>query len=140
MKKIKYLLVIVLSLFLVTACTSTKEVDCNCNNEKPQEVDPNKDLIGKEFTRTYMVYNIAESNDYNYLYLTIRQFQSEEIETVKVKRSDFDNSKEDVYYEIKFKIKDNSIKDNIKSIFENTEIVKATITDKTGLEQVNEDF
>ena len=34
-----------------------------------------------KFTQTYHVANIEESNDYNYLYLTVRQFQFEEIAT-----------------------------------------------------------
>ena len=140
MKKIKYLVFIGLILVTMTGCVSTKETECTCNCEEIKEVDPNRQLEGKEFTRTYMIYNVAESNDYEHLYLTIRQFQAEEIETVQVKRKDFDVVKEDVYYEIKFKITSNDIEDNIKSIFENTEIVKASETSKTGLEQVNEDF
>ena len=41
----------------------------------------------KEFIRTYKILNIAPSNDENYLYLTIRQFQAEEVETVKISKN-----------------------------------------------------
>lgn len=38
------------------------------------------------FIKTYNILNMIDSNDENYIYLTIRQFQEEEIKTVKVEK------------------------------------------------------
>ena len=73
-----------------------------------------------------------------YMYITIREFQKDEIETVKVDKELFKQVEVGDNYEILFKIKDNRIKDNIKSIFYNSEIVKVEKTDKNGLEQLSE--
>ena len=73
-----------------------------------------------------------------YMYITIREFQKDEIETVKVDKELFKQVEVGDNYEILFKIKNNRIKDNIKSIFYNSEIVKVEKTDKNGLEQLSE--
>ena len=90
------------------------------------------------FTRTYQVLNIAESNDQNYLYLTIRQFQVDEVVTVKVKRNLANTTEVNKYYEFSFENADNEIEDNIDSIFENATLKDITETDKIGLEQVQD--
>jgi len=135
------------SLLLLTGCNdkcekcekcecekeTIKDCICNCVNEPII----NEDLVGKTFTKTYKIYNIADSNDYNYIYITVREFQGEEIETVKVERELFETLEEE-YYEFTFKITDGRITENIKNIFEYTELLSATKTDKTGLEQIND--
>ena len=113
-----------------------KEKSENDNNNKNND----KDLINHTFTRTYNINHIAYSNDYNYLYITIREFQGEEIETVKVLREKFENANTGDNYEITFKINNNGIEDNLKSIFANSEVIKANKTDKTGLEQIYENI
>ena len=95
-----------------------------------------KNLIGKSFIRTYQIHYIAKSNDYDYLYITIRAFQDEEIETVKVKRKMFIDAKEEDIYEITFKITNNNIKDTIKSIWDNTDITDAQKTNKVRMELI----
>lgn len=144
MKKLVFTTMIVVFVFSMTACSinindGPEKYECDCEKNEPT-AKIKKGLIGKEFTRTYRIEHVAESNEYEYLYITIRQFQSEEIETVKVNRKDFEDVKVEDYYEIKFEIKNDDIEDNIKSIFENTKVVKAEKTDKTGLQQINEDF
>lgn len=115
------------------------EVKQNKKENKKEEKNKNKkDLIGKSFIRTYNINHIAPSNDFDYLYITIRMFQDEEIETVKVKRSLFENAKAGDNYEIEFVVTNNDIKENIKSIFENSEIISVEKTDKTGLNQIIE--
>lgn len=111
----------------------TKEDEPKINDNQNK-----KDLIGHTFTRTYNINHIAPSNDFDYIYITIREFQNEEIETVKVKRSLFEDALVNDNWEITFKITNNSIEDNLKSIFSNTEVIEAKKTDKTGLEQVSD--
>ena len=116
-----------------------KCVNIEINNEDTKEDEPQeKNLINHTFTRTYHINYITDSNDYEYLYITIREFQNEEVETVKINKNEFDNIQVGDNWEITFKIINNDIEDNIKSIFKNCEIITAKKTDKIGLEQVSD--
>ena len=90
------------------------------------------------FTKTYNVVNVADSNDENYLYLTIRQFQDEEVKTVKVQRSLANTVEKENNYEFTFQYTNNIAEDNIESIFANTMLIAIKKTDKQGLEQVQD--
>ena len=92
------------------------------------------------FTKTYNVLNIADSIDGNYLYLTIRQFQVDEVETVKVLTSLASSVEVNKNYEFTFKYTNKKIEDNIKSIFENAMLEVINETNKTGLEQVQDEI
>lgn len=96
------------------------------------------ELAGESFIETYNVLHIAESNSEEYIYLTVRQFQAEEIETVKVQRSLASKVEVDKYYEFTFIYTESLVEDNIKSIFENTILSSIVETDKMGLEQIND--
>lgn len=88
----------------------------------------------KTFTRTYNVLNVADSDNEAYLYLTIRQFQIEEIETVKVSRNLAPNIEEGHNYEFTFEYIENKGED-LKSIFNNYKLISIHETNKIGLEQ-----
>lgn len=90
------------------------------------------------FTKTYNVVNVADSNDENYLYLTIRQFQDEKVKTVKVQRSLANTVEKENNYEFTFQYTNNIPEDNIESIFANTMLIAIKKTDKQGLEQVQD--
>lgn len=85
------------------------------------------------FTQTYHVLNVAESNNENYIYLTLRKFQAEEVETVKVYKSIAADMKVDKNYEFTFKYQKGTVEDNIKSIFQHAQIISIKETGKTGL-------
>ncbi len=112
---------------------------CNNSNKEVKKEDiENKNTIDlKEFIRTYHILNVAESNDSNYIYLTIRQFQDEEVQTVKVERKLCPNIAEGKNYE--FTIEPNyRLEDNILSIFNNSTILSIKETNKMGLEQIQD--
>lgn len=120
-------------------CINVKVENIDTKEDEPTKENlEKKDLKNHTFTRTYNIKNIAYSNSEEFIYITIREFQAEEIETVKVKTAVFKDANVGDNWEIKFKITNNDIEDNIKSIFANTEIVSAKKTDKTGLEQVSD--
>lgn len=101
------------------------------------EVENKNTIDLNSFVRTYNILNVAESNDNNYIYLTIRQFQDEEVQTVKVEKKLCPNVVEGKNYE--FTIKPNyRVEDNILSIFSNSKILEIKETDKVGLEQIQE--
>ena len=130
-----YLVLIVSSLVIFNDFKSEK-VETVVENE---ETIFNNTLENKDdFTKTYNVLNLAESDDENYLYLTIKQFQNDEVETVKVLKSLANGVEANKNYEFTFQYGNENIEDNIKSIFENATLVQIKETDKTGLEQVQD--
>ena len=90
------------------------------------------------FTRTYLILDTSDSNDGNYIYLTLREFQDEEVVTVKVDRDLVSEIVEDTYYEFKFGSVGKSDNTDIKTIFESNLLLMITATEKTELEQINE--
>lgn len=98
----------------------------------------NSNTQSTTFTKTYNVLKVADSNDENYLYLTIRQFQEEEVKTVKVQRSLANSVEKENSYEFTFQYTDNIVEDNIESIFANTVLIAIKKTDKQGLEQIQD--
>ena len=92
----------------------------------------------KTFTKTYEVLNVALSNSDEFIYLTLRQFQFEEIETIKVKKSLNYDITVGKNYEFTFEYTTEDIEDNIKSIFNNATLTSIVETDKTGLDQVQD--
>lgn len=93
--------------------------------------------VKEKFTRTYRILNVAESNDYKYLYVTIRQFQAEEVETVKVLRKDFEGVEVGNNYEVTFRNKGIE-RDTIEEIFNNSEVISVVFTTRLGLDEINE--
>ena len=98
----------------------------------------NKFCKSKNFIRTYQILNIADSNDEEYIYLTIRGYQAEEVETVKVEKILSGNIEVNSFYEFTFNYTDKEVDDNIKSIFSNTKLVKIRKTSKGGNDQIND--
>lgn len=89
------------------------------------------------FIRTYNILNVAESNDSKYIYLTIRQFQEEEVQTIKVERKLCPDIVEGKNYEFTIK-PDYRMEDNLLSIFNNSKILAIKETNKIGLEQIQD--
>lgn len=80
------------------------------------------------FTRTYQVLNATESDDSNYIFVTVKQNNIDDIETVKLSKQLYSSYIEDNYYEFTFELNGSS-KDNIESIFSNSKVL--TIKEST---------
>lgn len=104
--------------------------DSMCKDNNPKE--------GKTFVRTYDVLNIADSNEEEYVYITLHAFQDEEVVTVKILRDLCTDIKAGSAYEFTFVYTNLIVKDNISSIFGGAILVKIEKTDKTGLDRVND--
>lgn len=96
--------------------------------------------VGKTIIRTYEVFSVVPSNDYNYIYITIRAYQDEEVAVVKIKRSLNESIEVGKNYEFTFKITENYVEDNAASIFANLELLKVEYTDKVGMGQINDNL
>lgn len=108
---------------------------------KNKEINSNDNDIIYEFTRAYNILKVEESNDYAYLYLVVRQYQFEEIATVKVLRSMADTIEEGKNYEFTFRYNYPSTQienDTIEELFLKCQLVSINATDKAGLEQTEE--
>ena len=108
---------------------------------KNKEINSNDNDIIYEFTRTYNILKVEESNDYAYLYLVVRQYQFEEIATVKILRNMADIIEEGKNYEFTFRYNYPSTQienDTIEELFLKCQLVSINATDKAGLEQTEE--
>lgn len=90
------------------------------------------------FTKTYRVEKIIESNDEQYLYVTLTTFQEEGATTVTIPRKINNSMEEGKYYEFTFSNNKNKLSEEIENIFKNTEIISIVETEKIGLEQTQE--
>ena len=83
------------------------------------------------FTRTYKVVKLQEDDDYNYINVTLKQYQSESIQ-VRIKRND--KLKEGKNYEFTF-VTYETFEDTMKNIFDYSEIIDIKETSKLGMDQ-----
>lgn len=89
-----------------------------------------------EYTRTFKILGIYESNDDKYLYVTIRAFQDEDIQTIRIERN-MSEITEGEYYEFTFKTSKEVDGNSILSLSQNSSIISIEKTDKVGLQQVD---
>ena len=94
----------------------------------------------KVFTKTYNVLSYNESNEYEYLYLTLREYMGEEVTTVKVSRALLPPELTmHENYEFTFlvdydELSDDFNENNIKDIFDECNLISVRHTNKTGVE------
>ena len=125
-----------------------KIVKCNLDNNKNLYVGTNEmvaeDLCVKEsektaFKRTYQVLNITDSDNEEYWFLTLKEYQVDEVVTVKVKKEINPNLKEKKSYIFELEFNGNCITDELKWILGNTDIVSIKPTDKIGMDATRDE-
>ena len=125
-----------------------KIVKCNLDNNKNLYVGTNEmaaeDLCVKEnektaFKRTYQVLNITDSDNEEYWFLTLKEYQVDEVVTAKVKKEINPNLKEKKSYVFEFEFNGACITDELKWILENTDIVGIKSTDKIGMDAIRDE-
>ena len=125
-------------LFGITALKDSQE-PADIPEIKPSEQEIS--LKGNHFIRTYNIENIEESNDEAYIYVTLRQYQREEIHTVKIERRLCPEMKTGKDYEFEFVVQDEAMTEfnpSIETIFRTCKVVEIIRTDKTGTDQIQE--
>ena len=93
------------------------------------EYEPMVNIIDNVFVKTYTIDNIEISDKIGFQKWTISNISEKNSKTVEVFVSSF-KVEEGKKYEIIFRIKNNKIENNIKSIFENSEIENIKETNK----------
>lgn len=108
-------LAIVLSVIFAIACLIIVKMN------KPSIITP------CTFVRTYEVLNVVESEDNNYLFVTLKQYQVDDVETIKLSKALYDSYIVGDNYEFSFQIT-GTIKNSIKTIFTNSKVLSVNQT------------
>ena len=125
-----------------------KIVKCNLDNNKNLYVGTDDmtvdDLCVKNsektaFKRTYQILNITDSDNEEYWFLTLKEYQVDEVVTVKVKKEINPNLKEKKSYIFELEFNGNCITDELKWILGNTDIVSIKPTDKIGMDAIRDE-
>ena len=125
-----------------------KIVKCNLDNNKNLYVGTDDmtvdDLCVKNsektaFKRTYQILNITDSDNEEYWFLTLKEYQVDEVVTVKVKKEINPNLKEKKSYVFELEFNGNCITDELKWILGNTDIVSIKPTDKIGMDAIRDE-
>ena len=125
-----------------------KIVKCNLDNNKNLYVGTDDmtvdDLCVKNsektaFKRTYQILNITDSDNEEYWFLTLKEYQVDEVVTVKVKKEINPNLKEKKSYIFEFEFNGTCITDELKWILGNTDIVSIKPTDKIGMDAIRDE-
>lgn len=125
-----------------------KIVKCNLDNNKNLYVGTDEmtvdDLCVKNsektaFKRTYQVLNITDSDNEEYWFLTLKEYQVDEVVTVKVKKEINPNLKEKKSYVFELEFNGTCITDELKWILGNTDIVSIKPTDKIGMDATRDE-
>ena len=125
-----------------------KIVKCNLDNNKNLYVGTDDmtvdDLCVKNsektaFKRTYQILNITDSDNEEYWFLTLKEYQVDEVITVKVKKEINPNLKEKKSYIFELVFNGTCITDELKWILGNTDIVSIKPTDKIGMDATRDE-
>ena len=125
-----------------------KIVKCNLDNNKNLYVGTDDmtvdDLCVKNsektaFKRTYQILNITDSDNEEYWFLTLKEYQVDEVVTVKVKKEINPNLKEKKSYIFELEFNGTCITDELKWILGNTDIVSIKPTDKIGMDAIRDE-
>ena len=105
---------------------------------RDKDVTPRQKEYTCTFIRTYKIEYILPSNSEDFLYLTIRAFQDEEVQTVKISKSLLPKIEQGKYYEFKFRPLKKIEQDTILNIYQKSKIISIEETQKIGLEQIQD--
>lgn len=103
------------------------------NNLKPQNQSQNNCTV----IRTYYIDNIGKSNDENYLYITIHEYQVEGTYTIKLPKLISGNLEVGNSYEFTFKTNKEYLMTTTDILFNNSEVVNLEYSDKVGNERTS---
>lgn len=127
-KKINYLLII-LSVFLLIIMLIIFNYKKEENNLKEKETCT---LI-----RTFYIDDIKNSNDENYLYVTLHEYQVEGVFTIKISKVIGKELEKNDNYEFTFTTPKDYMWETTDKLFNNREIISIEKTDKVGMEQTS---
>lgn len=99
-----------------------KEVDVDKKNTESTKKVQEEKLGDCNFEKMYNMLLVTDSDDEEYVFVTLKEFQVDEVKTVKIKRDVMPSLKKGNYYLFNFKT-DKKIHDHIDEIFEVSELL-----------------
>ena len=134
-KKNKIIMLLIIMICLVMILIINLSFFKNSKSHKKQnELKNNYDCT---LTKTYNVTNINTSNDENYLYITFKEYQLEDVYTIKLPQKISKDLKLGNNYEFTFNTYKKYVSETPNIIFENSKLINIQYTDKVGMEQNN---
>lgn len=135
-KKLQTKKIISVSILLLIITTIIIIISIKYQNNKQSEIPQNNCTVIK----TYNIKNIEKSNDENYLYITISEYQVEGVYTVKLPKSISEDLNSGKSYVFTFKTNEENTKVTADILFNNSEIINIKYTDKIGMDSENRSF
>ena len=129
LKKVIIPIIIITILIIITNLIIVKSKN---KQQKPPEEDKNCTII-----RTYYIDNIGKSNNDNYLYITIHEFQVEGTYTIKLPKLISKHLEVGNNYEFTFKTNEKYLNKKTDILFQNAEVTNLEYTEKLGNEIVS---
>lgn len=123
--------IIIISLFIAIIIIMLGFIIVKKNKE-------NNNKYNCSMIKTYNIVNIGDSNDENYSYVTLSEYQSEGVYSVKLPKTISKDLIEENNYEFTFNINKENVYSTPNEIFEKAELININHSDKIGNEQVNE--
>jgi len=129
--KLIHIIIITISLIILISIIISLSINTknNSNEKSNSEIEQNKCTV----IRTYDIKNIGQSNDGNYVYITITEFQVEGVFTIKIPKSIANDLEENKSYVFTFETDKDY--DYTEELFKNSKIINIKYTDKTGMER-----
>lgn len=130
-KKSKYLLILLVFVFLVIIML----IIFNHKKEENNIKENNEDTC--TLIRTFYIDDINNSNDENYLYITLHEYQVEAVFTIKISKVIGKDLEKNNNYEFTFTAPKDYIWESTDTLFNNRKVISIEQTDKVGMEQTS---
>ena len=127
----------ILTCLLIIILIIISIIICFFNQIRNQNDTYQQEINNCTVVKTYDIISIKDSNDELYRYITLSEFQTEGIYTVKLSRILIKDLKKDNSYIFTFKTSKDNLEANTDILFNNSNIINIEYTDKIGLERDN---
>lgn len=135
-KSTKYKIITTIFILIILATITISIINSKKAN-KEESITPQNNCT---VIRTYDIKNIGESNDENYRYITISEYQVEGVFTVKIPKSISEKLKSGSAYVFTFKTTEANNYTTTDKLFDNSEIINIKYTDKLGMERESRSY
>lgn len=107
---------------------------------KSKKEEPLRKINNCTVIKTYNIKNIEPSNDGNYLYVTVTEYQVEGVFTIKLPQSISKDLENDSSYIFTFKTSEENLNVTTDVLFNNSEIINIKYNDKLGMNNESKSY
>lgn len=121
-------------LFLLILLVGVSLVIIIRNNNITKDNNITKEETPCTLIKTFYINHISQSNDKNYQYITISEYQIEGTYTIRLSSVEAKDIIKDSNYEFTFSVPKNYTSESVEELFNNRKIISINKTDKVGME------